>query len=202
MKKLYFFLTLFGCFTFIQSQADTVTITQSGNSFAPLTLQVNVGDVIHFVWTGGTHNTTSAVVPEGAESWAAPLTMSSPTFDYTVEVPGIYAYTCTFHIGMGGGFQASAPSNIAPVIAAAPEFTAGIEGFSKTLFVNIENHHAALTTIRLIDITGREVEVLLNAQVGLGEQIFRYDLSARQRGMYFVRLEQAGRVVTRKVMLN
>lgn len=202
MKKLYSFLTVLGCFAFTHSQADTVVVTQEGTSFAPIALQVNVGDVIHFVWTGGNHNTTSVTVPAGAESWTAPLNSESPTFDYTIEVAGVYGYVCTFHNGMGGGFQASAPSSVDPVITAAPEFTAGIEGFSKMLFVNVENHHAALTTIRLIDITGREVEVLLHAPVGLGEQTYRYDLSTYPRGMYFVRLEQAGRVVTRKVMLN
>jgi hypothetical protein len=54
----------------------------------------------------------------------------------------------------------------------------------------------------LIDITGKEVELLLNAEINLGSQNYRFDLNGRSRGMYFVRLEQAGRVITRKVMIN
>lgn len=202
MRKLYFAFTLLFCAAFQSANADTVTITQDGNSFAPLTLSVNVGDVIHFVWTNGSHNTTSVSVPAGADTWAAPLNMQNPTFDYTVEVAGIYAYVCTFHNGMGGGFQANSPNNIAPVLALSPEFSAGIESSTKTLFVNIENYSPVVTTIRLIDITGKEVAVLLNSEINLGEQSYRFNLSDRSRGMYFVRLEQAGRVVTRKVMLQ
>jgi hypothetical protein len=103
---------------------------------------------------------------------------------------------------MGGGFQANAPSNIEPVLTSAPEFSAGIESSSKILFVNIDNHNPALTSVRLIDITGKEVELLLNAEINLGSQNYRFDLNGRSRGMYFVRLEQAGRVITRKVMIN
>lgn len=202
MKRLYIVLSTALLMMSLSVKADTVTITQEGNSFAPVAIQVNVGDVIHFVWTGGSHNTTSVTVPGGADTWAAPLNMSNPTFDYTVEVAGIYAYVCTFHNGMGGGFEALPANNIEANITSAPEFVAGMDGTGKVLYVNLENYNPTLTTIRLIDITGREVEVLLNAEVNLGAQSYRFDMSGRPRGMYFVRLEQAGKVVTRKVMLN
>jgi plastocyanin len=202
MKKRYIALTFLFCMNFFAAQADTVTINQQGNSFSPIALTVNVGDVIHFVWSSGMHNTTSVSVPAGADTWGSPLNVEIPTFDYTVEVAGIYAYVCTFHNGMGGGFQANAPSNIEPVLTSAPELSAGIESSSKILFVNIDNHNPALTSVRLIDITGKEVELLLNAEINLGSQNYRFDLNGRSRGMYFVRLEQAGRVITRKVMIN
>lgn len=83
-------------------------ITQSGNSFSPQALEVEVGDVIRWVWNNGNHNTTAVSVPSGASTWANPLNSGNPQFEYTVAVAGNYAYVCTFHQGMNGGFVASA----------------------------------------------------------------------------------------------
>ncbi|MBL0314871.1 MAG: hypothetical protein IPP69_03500 [Flavobacteriales bacterium] len=79
MKKLYssfLILSLLSCFS---AKAEIITIDQSGTTFSPNAINVNVGDVIHFVWSGGTHNTTSVTVPAGAATWASPLTMANPT---------------------------------------------------------------------------------------------------------------------------
>lgn len=201
MKKLYTIFSIIGLFAATNASAVVINIGQEGNSFAPNAINVNVGDVIHWIWTAGSHNTTSAVVPAGASSWAAPLNSMNPTFDYTVEIAGLYGYSCTFHAGMIGGFNAAAASSIEPVLTSSPSFVAGVDG-NHILHLNIDNFNPTMTMIRLLDITGKEVDMLFNNQMATGEQSYQYELTGLTRGMYFVRLEQSAKVVTRKIMIN
>lgn len=108
MKKFYHSLLIVSLF-FISSKALSIThiITQNGASFSPQALEVEVGDVVRWVWTNGNHNTTAVAVPNGADTWISPLNSGNPQFEYEVVVAGTYAYVCTFHQGMGGGFVAS-----------------------------------------------------------------------------------------------
>ncbi len=83
------------------SYAETHIITQQGTSFSPASVNVIVGDVIQWVWTSGSHTTTSNVLPTGAAAWDSPLNAGNPNFQYTITVPGVYQYVCTPHVGMG-----------------------------------------------------------------------------------------------------
>lgn len=204
MKKLYTAFSLLALiFSAHLSQAIVVTITQSGNAFSPMGAVVSVGDVIHFEWTNGNHNTTSLSIPAGAASWAAPLNSGNPSFDYTVTVAGTYVYQCTFHAPtMSGGFEAQASTQVEQTVAAnIADFTAGMDA-NNMLHVHLENYQASEVVIRMIDIMGREVSTLLEVNLGMGEYQYRFDMAGQNRGIYFVRLEQSGRVVTRKIMLN
>jgi plastocyanin len=109
MKKFYS-LILTVCLLFIGHVMFSIThiVTQTNNSFNPQTLAVQVGDVVRWVWTSGSHTTTSASVPAGASPWNSPLTSGTSQFEYTVLVAGTYDYVCTPHAGMGmnGSFTA------------------------------------------------------------------------------------------------
>lgn len=195
------FLGLFG--TAVTSFATTHTITQEGLTFAPIQLNVEVGDVVVFQWTSGQHTTTSAVVPAGADSWDAPLNMSSPTFEYTVEAAGVYAYVCTPHVGAGmvGGFTAVLPNNVASHVPANLSVSAGTSSQGQ-LFVQLQNAMTDMAKLTLVDITGRIVATLYEGPIGDAEFAVRHDVSTLQRGIYFVRFDEGARVVTRKVLLQ
>lgn len=77
--------------------------------FSPSTLNVSVGDVIHWVWLTGTHTSTSVTIPIGAATWDSPMDLTHTTFDYTITKPGAYSYQCNFHafLGMTATFTAS-----------------------------------------------------------------------------------------------
>ncbi len=77
------------------------TINAGGTSFSPNLDSARVGDTIKFVWTSGTHTTTSTSVPAGAATWNAPLTSTNTSFNYIVTVVGTYNYQCNFHYTMG-----------------------------------------------------------------------------------------------------
>jgi plastocyanin len=203
MKKLYTLFLLASVLIANSASAVVVTINQSGNTFSPNAITtVNVGDVIHFVWSSGTHTTTSVSVPAGAASWDSPLSSSVTSFDYTVTVAGAYGYHCSFHATMIGGFSATAANSIEPVANITSDFSVGIDNNSHTLHVRIDNNSPSKTTMKMLDITGRDVAVLLETQLGMGEQVFHYDMADQVRGMYFIRMEQNGKVITRKVLMN
>jgi pseudoazurin len=68
------------------------------NWFQPPIVHAEPGDTIHFVATDKGHNSTSLVVPEGGETWSGKL---SQDVSVTLTVPGLYAYKCTPHFGLG-----------------------------------------------------------------------------------------------------
>src|SRR5664279_4169314 len=77
--------------------------------FSPSSFNVVVGDVIHFEWVNGGHTTSSSSVPMGAATWDANINSFTPTFDYTVTVPGTYNFFCKIHgaLVMSGTFVAT-----------------------------------------------------------------------------------------------
>jgi plastocyanin len=106
MKKILPFIL---CLVSLYSHATTWNVTVESYQFTPATLNVMVGDVIHWTWIGGTHTTTSVSVPMGASTWDSPINTTQKTFDYTVTTAGTYNYECSFHsfLGMTASFTAS-----------------------------------------------------------------------------------------------
>ena len=68
------------------------------NWFDPPIVRAEPGDTIRFVATDRGHNSASMVVPEGGETWNGKL---SKDVSVTLTVPGLYAYKCTPHFGLG-----------------------------------------------------------------------------------------------------
>ena len=93
--------------------AVTHTVTVQNYNFNPSSLNVEVGDIVKWVWVNGSHTTTSTSVPAGATSWDSPLNSGNQTFSYTVTTAGTYNYHCTPHAGMGmvASFVATAAAN-------------------------------------------------------------------------------------------
>jgi plastocyanin len=95
--------------------AVTHTVQVGNFYFNPSSLNVNVGDIVKWVWVEGSHTTTSTSIPGGAASWNEPITASNQTYSYTVTTAGTYDYVCTPHAGMGmvGSFVATAANTLA-----------------------------------------------------------------------------------------
>jgi pseudoazurin len=68
------------------------------NWFEPAVVYAQPGDTIRFVPTDKGHNSAALVVPEGAKEWKGKL---SQEVSVTLDVPGLYAYKCTPHFGLG-----------------------------------------------------------------------------------------------------
>ncbi|MGG9972139.1 T9SS type A sorting domain-containing protein [Ferruginibacter sp. SUN002] len=116
MKKLYalFFITLF--FVTIAAKASIITIAATNFQFSPSNVNVNVGDVIHFTFSGfhnASSNGVAGGVPIGATAIFSGSLGSVTSYDYTVTAAGTYKYVCELHgdagsfTGMRGQFTAS-----------------------------------------------------------------------------------------------
>jgi len=132
--KIYTLSAMILLAALVTSQKVHATIHQVfvGNYFFnPASLNVTVGDTVKWVWTAGSHTTTSSSIPPTATSWDEQLNSGSPTFSYMVMVPGTYNYVCTPHAAMGmvGSFTASNPAStlmVTPLnrnVSAAPGST-------------------------------------------------------------------------------
>lgn len=114
----YFYCSLLVLFALVfspeKSNATTHTITVNSNFFNPASLNVIVGDTVHFQWVSGNHTTTCDDVllpgttrPIGADAWDSPMNSGSTDFYYVVNVAGSYLYGCQPHWpGMQGTITA------------------------------------------------------------------------------------------------
>ncbi len=116
------------------------TVLVGNYFFNPSTVTVSVGDTVRWVWSAGSHTTTSGVIPGGAASWDELITSSNNTYDYHVTVAGNYNYVCTPHAGMGmvASFTAVA---FTPTLAVTPanqavSASAGITTYAVTSNTN------------------------------------------------------------------
>jgi len=113
MKKITFtiftIVILAGIVVYNPVFAVTHTVQVGNFYFSPSSLNVNVGDVVEWVWVAGSHTTTSTSIPGGAASWDQPINSSNQTYSYTVTTAGTYNYVCTPHAAMGmvGSFVAT-----------------------------------------------------------------------------------------------
>lgn len=58
------------------------------------------------------------------------------------------------------------------------------------------------TRISLLDITGREVKLLADKTAQQGSHIITFDVSGLSKQMYIIRMQTAGEVITRKMMIQ
>jgi plastocyanin len=87
---------------------DTVLVgPNNSNSFSPSNFTMNLGDTVLWIWSSGSHTTTSTSnIPAGATSWDSPMTFNSTSFMYVPAVVGTYNYLCTPHSAvMRGTFR-------------------------------------------------------------------------------------------------
>jgi plastocyanin len=140
MKKFtygLFTMTLLVGMAFNTSLFAVTHTVQVGNYyFNPSTLNVEVGDIVKWVWVAGTHTTTSSSIPAGASSWDEAITSGNQTYSYNVTTAGTYNYVCTPHVGMGmvASFVATAAANTLQVTPPSQTVTesAGTTDFTVT----------------------------------------------------------------------
>ena len=71
--------------------------------FDPDRLEIEVGETVEYYWDSGGHSFIVTEQPEGGELEDLPdFHDAGFYFRHTFDVPGRYAYECTFHFGMSG----------------------------------------------------------------------------------------------------
>ena len=170
--------------------ATTYTVSVGGMSFTPSTLTVHPGDVINWVWSDGTHTTTSTSVPTGAATWNSNINSSTTSFSYTPTVIGTYQYQCTFHAAMGmvGTITVVNPTNVSTVANSAG-FSMYPNPAKSILHLQLPDNKLPVT-ITMTDLRG--VVVLNKVYSNVAEA--EVNLDGLNSGLYIVNAVQGNKV--------
>jgi len=79
----------------------THTVNVGDDFFSPVSVGIELGDIVHFNWIGDGHSTTSDAT-SGADSWNSGVISVGSTFDVVIDNPGTHPYYCIPHGGPGG----------------------------------------------------------------------------------------------------
>ncbi|MGY3088133.1 plastocyanin [Hymenobacter sp. UYAg731] len=185
--------------------ATTFTVTVGSNFYSPLTVNIQTGDVIHFVLQGGVHPT---VAEDGASFAPFTLLTSSPTRDITFNTAGAIPYYCTAH-GAPGQPLGQGMNGLINVTQRVTTATLDARAAGLELSVYPNPSHGQVTVqlnqkigagstyqLRLSNIIGQEVRtVALKPELTAGMSI---DLSELRTGVYFYSLVVDGKVASTK----
>lgn len=100
--------------------AATHQITQSGATWVPNDLTIDVGDTVEWIFTAGSHTVTEGTddmtPPVGSKLFDEPLNAGSPLFSFTFTAEGDVDFYCRPHlvIGMTGVIHVQATATAAP----------------------------------------------------------------------------------------
>lgn len=140
----------------VNSLATTHTITVADFSFTPSTIPtVHPGDTVKWVWSSGTHTTTSTSVPSGAATWDHNMSSTSTSFTYIPTVPGTYTYHCSIHTSMTGSFVVISTTQVAPVSNSAP-LSIFPNPAGNTINIQLSNKTTP-ASIAVVDLSGKVV---------------------------------------------
>jgi plastocyanin len=200
MKKIV--LALF-VFMALQSSAIVWEVEASGGPgigtplYTPQNLSINLNDEIHWTWVSGMHNctTTSGPVSFASGTHSAPFDWS-----FTFSTAGVYEYECTVgnHAATQFGvITVSSTIGVNEIKAnVAPDFTIMPNPASDNLIIEKKSGFEADMTI--YDITGK---VVLSEQ-GVADIRRSFNISSLTRGIYFVELNNNGRIIRKKLLVS
>ena len=206
MKKIYSILLL--TIATVCMKATSYTITTSGFSYSPATLNALVGDVVT-ISASGTH--PLAEVSQATWNAAGTATLSSgfgnktSTFTFTITAATDIYYVCTNHVGSG------MKGKILVGTVGVKEEVETISNIS--LFPNPAKNQFAVKfnstdngtiTAKVYSICGQEIESLVvNKEFNVGITTLNFDLQNRiPAGVYFVQLNYNSKKVTRKLIID
>jgi plastocyanin len=184
--------------------AATHVITQSGLTWSPDLVVINVGDTVQWVWASFSHTVTNGLDltdPAIGTLFDAPLNSANRTFSHTFTTPGTVPFFCRPHLvmGMTGTIivQAAAAADQVPTRAALG-LTGAPNPFNPRTVISYTLPEAARVRLSVFDAAGRRLRVLSEGAAqdagrqettwdGLGD-----DGRAVAAGVYVVTVEAAG----------
>jgi len=209
------FLTLYAC----SLQATTHTITNSGFTFSPSSLTIELGDTVLFS-IGGTHT----VVEVSQTTWNAngntqlPGGFSRGSGGGTVVITttGVHYYVCGVHnlSGMKGTITVNPVTDVQPVSDRTPARFSLAQNypnpFNPSTAIGFSITRTSFTEIAVYDGIGRRVKTLVSETLPAGEFSAVWDGSDDKgspagSGPYFIRMsarnDEKDYFAVRKILL-
>jgi len=171
------------------AQATTITVTVTNFSFTPSNFTANIGDTVEWVWSSGSHTTTSTSVPNGAATWSNPMNNSNTTFKYKITTAGTYNYWCAIHTS---SMEASFTVNLAgvPAVSNSSKFIAQVFPNPANDIANVRYYLPANSNVEInvYNEAGKAVKLYSGFNIGEGYHIQEINVSEFSTGIYYCRI--------------
>ena len=191
------------------SFSTTHTITNSGFTFSPSSLTINIGDTVKFVL----ESIHSAREVDEA-TWNANGTTSNGGFDLPdgggiviLNQTGTHYYVCTHHvsIGMKGTITVNAITDVKTINGIIPDNFILMQNypnpFNPTTTISFSLPYKSFVSLKVFDLLGREVATLVNEQKPAGTYTQKWNAQNFTSGIYFYRLQAGNYIETKKLIL-
>jgi plastocyanin len=194
-KITFLLISLLTALFFNTTKATVYTVSVGNYYFSPSTLDIKSGDTVEWVWRSGGHTTTSTSVPTGANSWDASMTSTSTQYEMKFTVAGLYKYECMIHpTMMQGTITVTAASGLTDYNNDSYEVKAYPNPFSDKLYISFNVPETGATKIRIFDVTGKLVRILVDNEFAKGNHIVIWDGKNEEgesvsHGLYFYLVE-------------
>jgi plastocyanin len=178
------------------------------------TAKIFAGDAIKWNWVTGTHTVTSGTGssdPNAGTLFNGNLSSTAKSYTVTFADEGTYPFFCVFHEGFnmkGVVVVSQNPASVGPPPAVGEGFTrAPAPNPSRSAFAfQFAQSRPGHVRVTVLDAQGRRIATPLDGAVGAGTFESRWSGrdaggSIAPAGVYFLRLELAGRTQTRRVTL-
>jgi len=199
-KKLTAFLVLVVS-TILFSQTTHI-VTVQNFSFTPQTLIVSVGDTVRWENISGTHN---VLANDGSFTSGNPA-LAFWAYSHAFTTAGDNPYYCEPHqsMGMTGTIIVQNPSavNDDEVVANHFELDQNYPNpFNPSTRINYSVPTSSFINLKVYDILGNDVAVLVNEEKPAGNYEINFDASRLTGGVYFYQLTSNSFVDTKKMIL-
>jgi plastocyanin len=187
--------------------ATQFTITNSGYTFSPDYVEINPGDTVNFV-LGSIHDAVEVT----QETWNA--NENTPNGGFTVPFGGgaitlssvgIHYYVCEPHasLGMKGRINVLGPADLPSLVKAINKFNVYPNPASNFFTVEYSLNSAGSVSIKLTDITGREIANVFQDKQSAGHHQLTYSLSnALNPGLYLIEISYGEQNSVQKLVIQ
>ncbi len=202
--KSFLFSLVFLSFSFISNAQQTHNVTVSSFQFSPSTLTINVGDMVVWTNTNGSHNVngTQGTFPGNPVSFGNNVG-SGWTYSFTFTVAGSYNYHCDPHSGaMMGSITVLNPSGITE--AAISSLSVYPNPASKSISVSFDQNEFDVMDVFMLDLHNMNGKLVQSTEIIKNmNNSTSVDISALTSGMYIYTLRmQDKKPVHGKLMIQ
>jgi plastocyanin len=183
------------------------TITNSGYTFTPDYIEINPGDTVNFN-LGSIHN----AIEVSEATWNANGNTSDGGFSLplgggtiTLNTIGMHYYVCGPHasLGMKGRINVVSPNDLLSAINDIEKVTVFPNPASDFFTLEYSLNAAGPVSIKLIDITGREIAEILQAKQEEGYHQVTYSVNkVMNPGLYLIDILQGDRSSVHKLIIQ
>jgi plastocyanin len=208
MKKTILFLLVILASTSI-SFSTTHVIANSGFSFSPSSITINIGDTVNFVLESS-HNAREV----SQATWNANGTTSNGGFDVpfgggkvVLTQTGTHYYVCVPHasIGMKGTITVNSAADVETMRESTPDNFTLMQNypnpFNPTTTISFALGARSFVLLTVFDLVGKQVGTILSAELPPGRYLQQWNATDLPSGVYFYRLQAGDFVETKKLIL-